>query len=112
MLKRNIFLSQEKLMKEMHDKKLKLLIDGLKENKGNVWENKEKTAYIFQKFLSDGLKLEPDSINLVDIHRLPQRPLLFNGTRKTRPIIVKLSTAMKRSIFSALKNLKQFNEKR
>ena len=63
------FSYQEKSIKEIYAKKLNLLMHGLEEDKGSVWKNKEKTTHIFQKFLSGGLKLERDSINLVDNHR-------------------------------------------
>ena len=61
--------------------------------------------------MSDGLKLDPASINISDIHRLPQHSIYKNGKKITRPIIVKPSSVFdKQSIFKAVKNLKNFNQ--
>ena len=52
-------------------------------------------------------------INLVDYHRLPQRPVFNGKTRQNRPIIKKLTNATdKGRIFAGLKNLKAYNEAR
>ena len=50
---------------------------------------------------------------LTDYHRLPQHPVLKNGIKVNRPIIIKLTNSNdKRLIFGSLKNLKQFNNAR
>ena len=104
---------EENLMKEMYDKRLNLLIHDIEESVASTWESKEQTIQIFQEFLSQGLSIDPKSMNIIDIHCLPQRPVFVNGAKKTRPIIVKLSTIEERKrIFSSLKNLKNFNKVR
>ena len=61
----------------------------------------------------DRLGLDPKSISLVDIHRLPQRPIVKQGSNITRPIVIKLATAMdKHTVMSNLKNLKAYNLKK
>ena len=72
-----------------------------------MWEKHETTVTKFQDFLKNGLKInDPDKIELVDIHRLPQHPAKKNG----RFIIVKLFTKNdKNLIFKFLKNLKFYN---
>ena len=67
---------------------------------------------IFRRFLSEGLQIvEPSSISLVDIHRLPERPSAVElGKTKTRSIIVKLATkGDKNRIYQSLKFFKFYN---
>ena len=61
-----------------------------------------------------GLQIkDPSAIMLADYHRLPQHPVLKNGIKINRPIIIKLTNSNdKRLIISSLKNLKQFNNAR
>ena len=67
----------------------------------------------FETFLNDGLNIDPDDIELVDIHRLPQYPIKKNSKTVHRPIIVKLtSTQDKNPIFSSAQNLKTYDETR
>ena len=66
------------LQRESYSKRLNLLILGLDEVGSSAWETKTQTLDIFNKFMTDGLGLDPKSISLVDIHRLPQRPILLN----------------------------------
>ena len=67
-------------MKDSYSKRLNVLIHGLKEapakpGEENLGESRADTLMIFRRFLSEGLQIvEPSSISLVDIHRLPQRP--------------------------------------
>ena len=57
-----------------------------------------------------GLQLDLVSIPLVDIHRLPQQPVVRRGVTIARPIIIKLNNAMdKHKIMSNLSNLKAYN---
>ena len=73
---------------------------------------KTQTLHIFNKFMTDGLGLDPKSFSLVDIHRLPQRPIVKQGSNITRPIIIKLATAIdKHTVMSNLKNLKAYSKK-
>ena len=64
--------------------------------------------------MKDGLKIdEPDDIEFVDIHRLPQHLISRKGKAINRPIIVKLLTLEdKNLIFKSTRNWKDFNEKR
>ena len=86
--------STDALINESYNKKLNILIHGLAEDESTVWENCETTQQIFQKFLREGLQIELEELSIADIHLLPQRPVLRNGQRKCRPIIVKLTTAI------------------
>ena len=53
---------------------------------------------------------DPSAIMLADYHRLPQHPVLKNGIKVNRLIIIKLTNSNdKRLISNSLKNLKQFN---
>ena len=38
----------------------------------NSWGKREETIKKYEKFVSDGLKLDHASINISDIHRLPE----------------------------------------
>ena len=78
------------IMQESCNKGLNVLIYGIKEDEGNAWEKREATVQKFKTFLNDGLNINPDDIELVDIHRLPQYPIKKNGKTTHRPIIVKL----------------------
>ena len=102
------------VMQESYEKRLNILIHGLEENPTLAWEKVDETRKIVENFLSDGLQISnPSSISFVDLHRLPQRPIYRNRKKVTRPIIIKLSNAAdKRLIYSKLKHLKSYNEKR
>jgi len=68
-------------MKESYDKRLNVLIYGVKEDNNNAWEKRETTVQKFKDFLQDGLKIEdPTDIEYVDIHRLPQHPTVYEKT--------------------------------
>ena len=98
-------------MQELYDKRLNILIHGIEEDGNNVWEKREKTIEKFAEFLEKGLKIEnPDDVEFVDIHRLPQHPVNNRGKTFHRPMIVKLLTMNdKNLIFKKLKNLKAYN---
>ena len=78
------------IMQESYNKRLNVLIHGIEEDEGNAWEKREATVQKFKTFLNDGLNINPDDIELDDIHRLPQHPIKKNGKTMHRPIIVKL----------------------
>ena len=100
------------LMQESYEKRLNILIHGLDENSNTPWEKNEEIVQIVNDFLR-GLQItNPESIPLVDMHRLLQRPIFRKGIRVKRPIIIKLTkVADKRLIYSRLRNLKCYNEK-
>ena len=101
------------IMQESFNKRLNVLIHGIKEDEGNAWEKREATVQKFKTFSNDGLNINPDDIELVDIHRLPQYSIKKNGKTMHRPIIVKLfNTQDKNRIFSSAKNLKTYNKTR
>ena len=78
-----------------------------------MWKSKAETLATFNSFLKEGLDLGPDSITLVDAHRLPQRSIVKHGRRITRPIIIELANALdKKKIMTNLKHLKTHNEAR
>ena len=63
-------LEREQIVREFYDKRLNILIHGLEEKEN---ENKQRTKVEFETFLPETLKLESDSGEVVDLHRLPQR---------------------------------------
>jgi len=73
---------------------------------------REETETIFNKFLADGLELERQQVQLVDLHRLPQHPVYKSEVKVNRPIIIKVASAYdKHTIMTNLKNLKNYNER-
>ena len=105
---------KETLAQEAYTKRMNILIHGIEEQKGSVWENQEITLNLFDQFLRDGLKLDnPLTIKPLDLHRLPQHPVFRNGEKINRPIIAKLRSAVeKHEILEALRNLRSYNEDR
>ena len=83
----------------------------IKEDNDSPWEKHDTTVTKFQEFLKKGLKIDdPENIEFVDIHRLPQYPVRKNGRPFSRPIIVKLLTMHdKHLIFKSVKHLQSFN---
>ena len=81
--------------------------------KPKLGESREKGLIIFQDFIREGLKIaNPSIISVVDVHRLPQRPISKEGRLICRPIIVKLASILdKERLFKNAKNLKSYNEK-
>ena len=69
----------QELANEAYRKRLNLLIHGLDENE--VWKKKETTLLILKNFLQKGLNLNLQDIKIIDIHRLPQRPISKQGKR-------------------------------
>ena len=64
--------------------------------------------------LKEGLDTDLNSIKLIDIHRLPQRPIYDNQHKRiTHPIIIKLQNALdKDRIMRNLCKLKMYNSNR
>ena len=91
--------------------KLEYLVEELMELKKPT---RETTLQLVQDFMKRGLQIKGlSAIMLADYHRLPQRPVLKNGIKVNRSIIIKLTNSNnKRLIFGSLKNLKQFNNAR
>ena len=77
------------IMQESYNIRLNILIRGIEEDEGTAWEKREMTVQKFETFLNDGLNNNPDNIELVDIHQLPQYPIKKNGKTVHRPIILK-----------------------
>ena len=101
---------KDSLMRESYNKRLNLLIHGLAETEGTVLEARDQIQLIYNDFMIKGLQLDPVSIPLVKIHRLPQQPVVRGGVNIARPIIIKLNNAMdKHKIMSNLSNLKAYN---
>ena len=72
-------------MQESYDKRLNILIHGVKEDSVSPWEKHETTVTKFQDFLKNGLRIDdPDEIEFVDIHRLLQNPVKKKGRPMTR----------------------------
>ena len=101
----------QELANEAYSKRLNLLIHAL--NKNEVWEKKETNLLIVEKYLQEGLNLNLQDLNIIDIHRLPQRPLSKQIKKLIRPITFKLSNILeKQKVLSACKFLKTFNDLR
>ena len=102
------------VMRESYDKRFNVLIHGLPEDPLNSWETPLQTLGLIHKFMKEApLITDPTMINVVDYHRLSQRPVFNGKTRQNRPIIIKLTNATdKGRIFAGLKNLKAYNEAR
>ena len=77
--------TKQETAKEAYSKWLNLLIHGLTEST-NPWEKREDTAEKYEKFVSNGLRLDSASINISHIHRLPQHPIFKNGEKITGPV--------------------------
>jgi len=65
-------------MQESYNKRLNILIHGIEEDENQVREKRETTIEKFEKFRTDGLNIDPDNIEVADIHRLPQYPITKN----------------------------------
>ena len=88
-------LERNNVMRESYDKRLNILVHGLKESEN---ETKRQTKRTLETFLRDGLDLDSDAIKLVDVHRLSQRPLKKAGKMKAQPIIFKVSTVSMKTL--------------
>ena len=65
-------------MQESYNKRLNILVHVVEEYSNSAWKPHETTFKKFDEFLTEGLKLDSDNINVVDIHRLPQTSLKRN----------------------------------
>ena len=101
-------------MQESYNKRLNLLIHGLEESNKTDWKTHESAQETLYKFFQKGLQIkEPRTMEYIDCHRLPQRPIFKNNIKVNRPVIKKLAKEIdRRIIFSKLKNLKYYNEAR
>ena len=62
------------LTKESYEKTFNILIHGLPEISGKVWEKSTETLEHVHKFMKDGLRIsDSKSLPLADYHRLPQQ---------------------------------------
>ena len=102
------------VMQESYEKRFNFLINGIEETDTSVWEKRKTTLQLVQNFMKRGLQIkDPSATMLADYHRLPQHPVLKNGIKVNRTIIIKLTNSNdKRLIFGSLKNLKQLNNAR
>ena len=102
----------DQLNRELYSKRFNFLIHGLPEDKMFKWETRDKTLAIFYRFVEDGLKIKPENLRLVDIHRLPQTPVFGDDDlRRDRPIIIKLGDSFSKRLFmNSFKNLKAYNK--
>ena len=97
------------IMQELYRKWLNVLIHGVKED---IWEKREDTILKFNNLLKNGLKIDdPDGIDLVNVHRLPQHPLMKNGKGITRPTSPNCSTCKIKAVFAISKTSKNLQRK-
>ena len=66
---------QDEVARKAYSKRLNLLVHGTEESIEEVWETKQSTLEKFDHSLENGLKICRSLIKVIDIHRLPQRPL-------------------------------------
>ena len=94
-------------MQKAYDKRLNLLIYGIKES--DAWETLEKTKKLIHTFIKDGLLIDDQlTISLADYHHLPQQPIFRNNHKAHRPITSKLTNSTDRKlIFTKLKTSKK-----
>ena len=93
----------------------KIIKNQIKNKQGDsVWEKRVQAMKKFQDFLGNSLKFEdPEDVELIEIHRLPQYFITKYGKVVNRPIIVKLLIVDdKHLIFKKAKHLKSYNNKR
>ena len=103
-------LERDSIMRESYDKRLNVLIHGLKETER---ESKQQSKIIFEAFLKEALNLEHGSIKIIDLHRLPQRAVKKADKKVIRPIIIKLlSTYDKDKLYGNISKLKAYNKNR
>jgi len=88
------YLFKENIMRESYNKRLNILVHGIDENSDGNFETKTETKKIFDEFLKEALNINPKSIGVVDLHRLPQHRVTRHGRKVTRPIIIKLQSAL------------------
>ena len=84
----------------------------LVEDESVVWEKREETEAILNKFLTEALQLNPEQLKLTDLHRLPQHPIYKDKVKINCPIIFKVASVFdKHTIMTRLKMLKDYNER-
>jgi len=108
----NQLFKKRKHCRESYSKHFNILIHGVDELKEVAVETKKQTKEIFEQFLGNALEIDPQSIGIVDVHRLPQHKVA-RSRNKIRPIIVKVQSAFDKAlIFENAKKLKSYNEER
>lgn len=75
------------LMQESYNKRFNILLHGIEEDKDSAWEAPKATEVKFDSFLKNALKIERSTIQIIDIHRLPQHPVIKNGEKLIRPTV-------------------------
>ena len=82
------------------------------EDESVAWEKREVTEAMLNKFLAEGLQLNPEQVKLTDLHRLPQHPIYKDKVKINRPIIFKVASVFdKHTIMTRLKMLKDYNQR-
>ena len=69
------------LMQDSYNKCLNILFHGIEEDKDDAWETNENILKKINDFLTTVLKIDLRDINVVDIHRLPQPPLIMKSKK-------------------------------
>ena len=75
------------LMQESYNKRLNILIHGIEEDEDSVWESHQKTLEKFDEFLKNALEMDPNDIEVADIHRLPQTPQHHKVGKGNSPLL-------------------------
>ena len=96
---------KENLKNEPYSKRFNILIHGLKEQDSNVCETREITEKTVREFFHNALNIKnSENIKFADIHRMPKQPVLKNGKKIQRPIIIKFTNLFdKQLIYKSFK---------
>ena len=96
-----------RVLNELHNKRLNVIMHNIAQSTSNAWENWETLRDKVIAFLRDTLKLDVTNIVIVDAHRLRVKKPRHG---KPLPLIFKVATmGQKRLIAKGLKELKAFN---
>ena len=56
------------IMQESYQKRMNIQVHGIEEDQECAWETRQKTAEKFDHFLYDALKMDPDDVEIEEIH--------------------------------------------
>ena len=81
---------REAVLRDLKSRELNIMIGNIPDS--NKWEDREKSIDLVRKFLSDlfaaddeeDIHYHPESITIVDAHRVPQNPLAFFTPKQKR----------------------------
>jgi len=63
-------------------------VHGIDKTNDHTVENKEQSKMLFEDFLANAPNIDPRTIGVIEVHRLPQHEVRFDDHKVTRPIVV------------------------